>query len=200
MEYYSAIKKDCLDICANADGPYVNYAKWNKSDGERQIPCDSTFKWNLKQKQTKKQTKDLIDTENGLVVARDRVWGFREIGEDGQKVKRKKKLKTETIMIRSVKIPSNQISCTWYHQIHVKELHFILYTFLQVWLAAFMLLFSCPVLSDSLWLHGPQHARPPCPSPSPEICTSSCPLHWWYHPAISSSDALFSFCLCLSQN
>ena len=43
IEYYSAMKKDCLDFCANADGPYVNYAKWNKSDGERQIPCDITL-------------------------------------------------------------------------------------------------------------------------------------------------------------
>ena len=35
--------------------------------------------------------------------------------------------------------------------------------------------------------------RPLCPSPPPEVCPSSCPLHWWCHPAISSSDALFSF-------
>ena len=40
---------------------------------------------------------------------------------------------------------------------------------------------------------GPQHARLPCPSPSPEVCPKSCPLHRWCHPAISSSDALFSF-------
>ena len=56
-----------------------------------------------------------------------------------------------------------------------------------------LLFFSCPVVSDSLWFHGLQHAGPPCPSPSPEVCPSSCPLHWWCHPAISSSDALFSF-------
>ena len=49
---------------------------------------------------------------------------------------------------------------------------------------------SCP----TLWPHGPQHTRPPCPSPSPNVCPSSCPLHQWCHPAISSSDALFSFC------
>ena len=35
---------------------------------------------------------------------------------------------------------------------------------------------------------------PPCPSTSPEVCPSSCPLHWWCHPAIPSSDAPFSFC------
>ena len=57
-----------------------------------------------------------------------------------------------------------------------------------------LLLFSCPVMSDSLRPHGLQHARPPCPSPSPKVCPSSCPLHWWCHLAISSSDALFSFC------
>ena len=57
-----------------------------------------------------------------------------------------------------------------------------------------LLLFSCSVMSDSLQPHGLQHARPLCPSPSPEVFSSSCPLHWWYHLAISSSDTLFSFC------
>ena len=51
---------------------------------------------------------------------------------------------------------------------------------------------SYPVLCDPMpW----QHARPLCPSPSPEVCPSSCPLHRWCHPAISSSDALFFFSL-----
>ena len=40
-----------------------------------------------------------------------------------------------------------------------------------------LLLFSCPVMSSSLQPHGLQHARPPCPSPSPEVCPSSCSLH-----------------------
>ena len=56
-----------------------------------------------------------------------------------------------------------------------------------------LLLFSRPVLSDSLWPQGLQHARPPCSSPSPKVCPSSCPLHQWCHPAMSSSDVLF-FC------
>ena len=55
-------------------------------------------------------------------------------------------------------------------------------------------MFSCPVMSNPLWLHGLQHARPACPSPSPRACQSSCSLHWWCHSAVSSSDALFSFC------
>ena len=58
--------------------------------------------------------------------------------------------------------------------------------------ATFTLCF--PVMSDVLQPHGLQHTRPPCPPPSPKVCPSSCPLHRWCHPAISSSDALFSFC------
>ena len=40
--------------------------------------------------------------------------------------------------------------------------------------------------------HGPQHARPPCPSPTPGVHSDSCPLSWWRHPAISSSVVPFS--------
>ena len=54
--------------------------------------------------------------------------------------------------------------------------------------------FSCSVMSDSLWLHGPQHARPPCPSPTPRVHSNSCPLSWWCHLAISSSVVPFSSC------
>ena len=61
-------------------------------------------------------------------------------------------------------------------------------------MSSFLLLFSHPVMSDSLRSHGRQHTRLPCASPSPRVCPSSCSLHQWYHPAISSSDALFSFC------
>ena len=53
---------------------------------------------------------------------------------------------------------------------------------------------SVSQLCLTLWPHGLQQARSPCSSPSPEVCPSSCPLHWWCHPAISSSNALFSFC------
>ena len=55
--------------------------------------------------------------------------------------------------------------------------------------------FSCSVLSDSLRPHGLQHTRPPCPSPTPRICSNSCPLSWWWHPTISSSVIPFSSCL-----
>ena len=42
--------------------------------------------------------------------------------------------------------------------------------------------FSCSVVSNSLWPHESQHARPPCPSPTPRIHPNPCPLSWWCHP------------------
>ena len=50
---------------------------------------------------------------------------------------------------------------------------------------------SCP----TLWPHGPQHARPPCPLPTPWVHPTSYPLSQWCHPAISSSFVPFSSCL-----
>ena len=58
-----------------------------------------------------------------------------------------------------------------------------------------MLLFSCQVVSDASWPHGLQCARLLSPPPSPRVCPSLCPLHWWCYLTISSSVALFSFCL-----
>ena len=55
--------------------------------------------------------------------------------------------------------------------------------------------FSCSVVSDSLQLHGLQHARLPCPSPTPGAYSNSYPSSWWCHPTISSSVAPFSSCL-----
>ena len=64
-----------------------------------------------------------------------------------------------------------------------------------------LLLFSCPVKPDSLWMHhGLQHTRPLCPSRSPEVCPGSCPMLWWCHLAISSFDTLFSSALNPSQH
>ena len=46
--------------------------------------------------------------------------------------------------------------------------------------------FSRSVVSNSLRAHGSQHARPPCPSPTPGVHPNSCPSSWWCHPAIAS--------------
>ena len=55
-----------------------------------------------------------------------------------------------------------------------------------------LLLFSCPVVSSSLWPRGLQHARPPCPSPIPGVYSNLCPLSRWCHPTISSFVVPFS--------
>ena len=50
-------------------------------------------------------------------------------------------------------------------------------------------------MSNTLLPYGLQHARPPCPSPTPGIYSNSCPLSWWCHSTISSSVFPFSSCL-----
>ena len=54
--------------------------------------------------------------------------------------------------------------------------------------------FSCSVVSNSLQPHESQHARPPCPSPTPGVHSDSRPSSQWCHPAISSSVVPFSSC------
>ena len=54
--------------------------------------------------------------------------------------------------------------------------------------------FSCSVVSNSLRPHESQHARSPCPSPTPGVHSDSCPTSQWCHPAISSSVFPFSSC------
>ena len=54
--------------------------------------------------------------------------------------------------------------------------------------------FSRSVVSDSLRPHELQHARPPCPSPTPGVHPNSCPSSLWCHPAVSSSVVPFSSC------
>ena len=54
--------------------------------------------------------------------------------------------------------------------------------------------FSCSVMSNSLWPHEPQHARPCYPSPTPGVHPNPCPLSHWCHLTISSSAVPFSSC------
>ena len=53
--------------------------------------------------------------------------------------------------------------------------------------------FNCSVVSDSLWLHGLQHTRIPCPLLSPRVHSNSCSSSRWCHPTISSSVIPFSY-------
>ena len=54
--------------------------------------------------------------------------------------------------------------------------------------------FSHSVVSESSWPHGPEHSRPPCPSPTPKIYPNSCLSSQWCHPAITSSVVPFFCC------
>ena len=63
---------------------------------------------------------------------------------------------------------------------------------LLIWLSSVW--FSRSVMSDFLQPHGLQHARPPCPSPTPRAYPNSCPLSRWCHPTISSSIVPLSSC------
>ena len=70
--------------------------------------------------------------------------------------------------------------------------------FARIWYILYILTsvhFSLSVMSDSLWPHGLQHTRLPCPWPTPGACSNSCPLSQWCHLTISSSVVPFSSCL-----
>ena len=79
----------------------------------------------------------------------------------------------------------------------VSSLHQVA-TVLELQRQSFQWIFRTDLLQnglDSLWPHGLQHTRLPCPSPSPRICSDSCPLSRWCHPTILSSVIPFSSCL-----
>ena len=57
-----------------------------------------------------------------------------------------------------------------------------------------VMVFSCWLMSNSLWPHELQHTKLPCPSLTPRVCSNSCPLTQWCHPTISFSVAPFSSC------
>jgi len=68
------------------------------------------------------------------------------------------------------------------------------------WMFISSIQFSWLVMSDSLWPHGLQHARLPCPSPTPGVYSNSCPLSRWYHPTILSLSSPSHSTLNLSQH
>ena len=86
------------------------------------------------------------------------------------------------------------LSCKVTYHRHWGHIWGSLKCLLQRCIQVSQLVSSVTQLCQALWSHGLQHARPPCPSPSPRVYPSSCPLHQSCHSAISSSEALFSFC------
>ena len=74
------------------------------------------------------------------------------------------------------------------------EMNFTSLPLTSSWTAFSSVQFSRSVVSNSLRPHGSQHARPPCPSPTPGVYLNSCPSSQWCQPAISSSVIPFSSC------
>ena len=72
--------------------------------------------------------------------------------------------------------------------------HYLAKLLLFLMVTEFSLVQFSSVVSDSLWPHELQHARPPWPSPTPGVHPNPCPLCWWCHPTISSSFIPFSSC------
>ena len=79
--------------------------------------------------------------------------------------------------------------------IFLKNTNHLLYIYIHTWYFQVLIQFICSVMSDSLWPHGLQHARLPCPTPTPGACSNSRPSTQWCLPTISSSVVSFSFCL-----
>ena len=86
------------------------------------------------------------------------------------------------ILVRWVESMKNPLNCS-----HTSVFNSSLKIF-----CVFFLQFSHSVMSKSLQPCELQHARLPCPSPTPRACSNSCPLSWWCHPTISSSVVPFS--------
>ena len=103
---------------------------------------------------------------------------------------------SEKFMENVIKTVARTISSAWLGPMSQNsQLKFLSFKLLSVTLISFIPQFSCSVVSYSLWPHGLQHTRPPCPSPTLGACSNSCPLSRWCHPTISSSVVPFSSCL-----
>ena len=95
----------------------------------------------------------------------------------------------------SIKIPSLDLTPHFFGLFSAEILETVPYSMSSSQFFPSVSQFSHSVVSDSLWPHGLQHARLPCPSPAFRACLNSCPLSWWCYPTISSSVIPFSFCL-----
>ena len=94
-------------------------------------------------------------------------------------------------------VPAGFSTCHWKQQFKSNTWHRVCFPqqtdyHLGIIILGSSVQFSCSVVSDSLWPHGLQHSRPPCPSPTPGDYSNSCSLSWWCHPTISSSAFPFS--------
>ena len=86
---------------------------------------------------------------------------------------------------------SGEIICLWWWSLGTYKISL---KFAKVIANCMTFQFSCLFMSNSLWPHESQHARPPCPSPAPGVHSKPHPSSLWCHPAISFSVIPFSSC------
>ena len=89
-----------------------------------------------------------------------------------------------TSWLRTVVLPLEKSVFDWL-------IYWLIHSIIYIYLLS-SVQFNCSVVSNSLWPHGLQQARPPCPSPTHGAYSNSCPSSWWCYPTISSSVVLFS--------
>ena len=87
-----------------------------------------------------------------------------------------------TITILQLGKKTNYFCKTWQDSLNQQWTRLELHPGLLPISSTLLLSFSCSVMSDSLQPHGLQHTRLPCPSPSPRVCSDSCPVNGWCHP------------------
>ena len=90
---------------------------------------------------------------------------------------------TEQYSTISVQVSISNNTCSWATDSSEILIEWLCFSSVQC---------SRSVVSDSLWRHGLQHSRPPCPTPAPGVYPNSCSLSRWCHPTISSSVVPFS--------
>ena len=105
-------------------------------------------------------------------------------------------LVTKTKSVHRLHLPLLEVDLSQRFVFGCKSIHRITLSIFTLYLSPFSSVqFTCSVVSDSLWPHGLQHARVPCPSPTLRVYSNSCSLSQWCHPTISSSVVPFSSCL-----
>ena len=98
-------------------------------------------------------------------------------------------VKVPRTKVKASETSTYQWSHTEYTQKHTKKKKklYLFKVYDVIFSYKLFLLFTCSVVSDSLQPHGLQHSRFPCSSPSPRVCSNSCPFSRWCHPTITSS-------------
>ena len=178
------------------DDPRECHTEWSKSDREGEILYDNPYKYNLRRndnKLTYKTERHSQTSRRSLWLWVGGGWGEGKIREFGMSMHTMLCLKliTSKDLLHSTRNSAQCYVAAWIgvgsgrEWIHVYDWLSPFTVHLKISLQFSLVQFSRSVVSDSLWLHRLQHARLPCPSPTPRAYSNSCPSSPWCHPTIS---------------